>query len=124
PAAVGDRRLRRNLAVAVGRSGRGEVDRLGGPRDAPAGGGGPGCHRFEPSVWRLLRPHGPASLRPLINVEDVAGLCVKLLLAAAGQPGPGREAGGIAPDRPGEQLLDLTPTRRRHPTSSELAGEP
>src|SRR5262249_16456507 len=39
--------------------------------------------------------------RIVIVVEEVADLCVQILVAAAGQPGPGREPGGLDPDGPG-----------------------
>src|SRR4051794_23927160 len=83
----------------LGRAGRGEGDL----RPNPLGprGGGPCARLCVPAAGGSRGPCAPPPLRPLIVVDEAADLCLQVLFAAAGQPGPGRKPGGIDPDRPG-----------------------
>ena len=79
-----------------------------------------GVAQVHPREFREGFPRGrqePAPVRLLVLGQEAADLGPQLVVAAAGGAEPGRPPGGIDPDGGIEQVTDLSPALRRHPSS-------
>src|SRR5207248_4376612 len=68
---------------------------------------------------RACRPGGrqeAVPVRPLVLGQEAADLGPQLVIPAARGPEPGLPPGGVDQDRGIEQVADLSPALRRHPS--------
>ena len=111
-----DRRLGVKPPVSSADAAPAAVDRPGLVAGADSGAGGPARRPIRRRARRLGGRQEPVPVRPLVLGQEAADLGPQVVVPAAGGAEPGLPPGGVDPDRGIEQLADLSPALRRHPS--------